>query len=79
MSVVKNMLEAPKRVKQHKARKKKAITVEQIKKIYYHCIKTKPNIYNMKTFTIVNLSFCGFLRYSEASNIRRSDTDFQPS
>ena len=77
--VVKDMLEAAKRVKHHKTRKKKAITVEQIKKIYDHCIKTGPNIYNMKTFTLVNLSFCGFLRYSEASNIRRSDIDFQPS
>ena len=31
--VVKNMLETAKRVKHHKKRKKKAITVEQIKKI----------------------------------------------
>ena len=74
-----NMLEAAKRIKHHKTHKKKAIAVEQIKKIYNHCIKTKPNIYNMRTFTIVNLSFCGFLRYSKASNIRRSDIDFQPS
>ena len=73
------MLEAAKRVKHHKTRKKKAITVEQIKKIYDHCIKTEPNIYNMRTFTLVNLSFCGFLRYSEASNVRRSDINFQPS
>ena len=78
-SVVKNMLEVAKRVKHHKTRKKKAITVEKIKKIYNHCIKIEPNIYNIRTFTLVNLSFCGFLRYSEASNIRRSDIDFQPS
>ena len=77
--VVKNMLQAAKRVKHHKTRKKKAITVEKIKKIYNHCIKIEPNIYNIRTFTLVNLSFCGFLRYSEASNIRRSDIDFQPS
>ena len=77
--VVKNMLEAAKRVKRHKTRKKKVITVEQIKKIYDHCIKTEPNIYNKRTFTLVNLSFGGFLRYSEASNIRRSDIHFQPS
>ena len=77
--VVKSMLEAPKRVKHHRTRKKKAITVEQIKKIYDNCIKTKPNIYNMRTFTLVNLSFCDFLRYSEALNIRRSDIDFQSS
>ena len=73
------MLQAAKRVKHHKTRKKKAITVEKIKKIYDHCIKIEPNIYNIRTFTLVNLSFCGFLRYSEASNIRRSDIDFQPS
>ena len=73
------MLEVAKRVKYHKMRKKKAVTVEQIKKIYYHCIKTESNIYNMRTFTLVNLSFCGFLRYSEASNIMRSDIDFQHS
>ena len=77
--VVKNMLEATKRVKHHKTRKKKAITVQQIKKIYDHCIKTEPNIYNTRTFSLANFSFCGFLRYSQASNIRRSDTDFQPS
>ena len=73
------MLQAAKRVKHHKTCKKKAITVEKIKKIYDHCIKIEPNIYNIRTFTLVNLSFCGFLRYSEASNIRRSDIDFQPS
>ena len=77
--VVKNILEADKRVEHYKIRKKKAITVEQIKKIYDHCINTEPNIYNMRTFTLVNLSFCGFLCYSGASNIRRSDIDFQPS
>ena len=57
----------------------KAITVEQIKKTYDYCIKTEPNIYNMRTFTLINLSFCGFLCYSKASNIRRSVIDFQPS
>ena len=31
--VIKNMLEAPKRVKHHKTRKKKAITMDQNKKI----------------------------------------------
>ena len=77
--VVKNMLEPAKRIKHHKTRKKKAITVEQIKKINNHCFKAEPNICNMRTFTLVNLSFCGFLRYSEASNIRRSEIDFQPS
>ena len=77
--VVKNILEADKRVEHYKIRKKKAITVEQIKKIYDHCINTEPNIYNMRTFTLVNLSFCGFLRYREASNIRRSDINFQRS
>ena len=77
--MVKNMLEAAKRVKRDKTRKKKAIAVEQIKKIYDHRVKTEPNIYNMRTFTLVNSSFCGFLRCSEASNIRRSDIDFQPS
>ena len=79
LPVVKNMLEAAKRVKHHKTRKKKAITVGQINKMYDHCIKIEPNIYNMKTFTLVNLSFCGFLRYREASNIRRSDINFQRS
>ena len=53
--------------------------MEQIQKIYDHSIKTEPNIWNMKTFTLVNLSFCNFLRYSEASFIRRSDIDLQPS
>ena len=33
----------------------------------------------MRKFTLVNLSFHGFLRYGEASNIRRSDIYFQPS
>ena len=33
----------------------------------------------MRIFTLVTFSFCGFLGYSEASNIRRSDIDFQPS
>ena len=63
--VVKNMLELAKRVKHHKTRKKEAITVEQIKKTYNLCIKTEPNTYNMRTFTLVYLSFCGFLRNSE--------------
>ena len=61
----------------HKVPKKKALTVERIKKIYDHGIKTETSIYNKRTFTLVNLSFRGFLRYSEASNIRRSDIDFQ--
>ena len=77
--VVKNMLEAAKRIKDNKTHKKKAITVEQIKKIYNHCVKIEPNIYNTRTFTLASLDFCGFLHYSEASNRRRSDIDFQPS
>ena len=36
--------------------------MEQIKKIKDHCIKTEPNIYNMRTFILVNLSFYNFLR-----------------
>ena len=67
------MVEAAKRVKHHNTCKKKAITVEQVKKIYDHCFKTEPNLYNMRT-----LSFCGFLGCSDALKIRRSDIYFQP-
>ena len=77
--MVKNILEAAKRVKYHKTCKKKAVTVEEIKKIHNHCIKTEPNICNMRIFTPNSFSFCGLLPFSEASKIPRSDIDFQPS
>ena len=80
--VVKNMLEAAKRIKHHKIRKKKAISVEQIRQIYNHCLKNDSdniNVYNMRTLTLVIVSFCGFLRYSEAANIKRSDIVFRDS
>ena len=50
-TVVRNMLEAVKTIKHHKMRKKKA--VEQITKIYDHYIKIESNIYNMRTFTML--------------------------
>ena len=77
--VVKNMLEAAKRIKHHKITKKKAISVDQIKQIYNFCIKNNKNIYYMRTMALIAVSFCGFLRYSEAANIRRSDIMFQKS
>jgi len=70
-TLVKNMYEAAKRIKKHKVTKKKAFKLNHIQDLFK--ITNEEDLSEMRTFVVLLLSFCGFLRFDEASNIRRSD------
>ena len=75
--IVKLMFEAAKRLSQHKVCKKKPITVEHLdilfKKLMVNSTRTLSNV---RTMVICLLGFCGFMRYSEISNLKRCDVYF---
>ena len=74
--IVRNMLEAAKRICNHKVKKKKPLKVEHLRKLYEKVVKNETNLTKLRTFNLCLLGFCGFLRYDELSNIRRYDIVF---
>ncbi|XP_057296275.1 integrase/recombinase xerD homolog [Hydractinia symbiolongicarpus] len=76
----KNMLEAAKRLLQHQTRKKAIITVEHLHALHKQLVKSEAvNLYKLRTFNIFLLGFCGFLRFSEISNLKRCDVNYKNS
>ena len=60
--------------------KKKQVILDVTEEIYDSCDKTdEVDLLGRSTFTLLILIFCEFLRYSEISNIRKSDTMFENS
>ena len=73
-----NIVEASKRLTKRRVTKKEPITVDHLKKVYETLgCKETASLLNLRTFTMMVLSFVGFLRYSEVSELKRSDFVFE--
>jgi len=70
-------LEGIKRVTQYTSESKSPIKSKHLKQIFILLGGMKINLFNLRTFLIMLLSFMGFLRFSEVVNIRRSDIIFK--
>ena len=73
---VTNIFEAAKRVTAHKINKKKALSLHDLNKISVKLNQNKTNLADQRLLTIVLIAFCGFMRFSEVSRLRRSDFIF---
>ena len=74
--IVVNMLEAAKRICNHSVTKKKPITVQHLHILFDKLIRNDTDLSKMRTMNICLLGFCGFMRYSEISNVKRCDIVF---
>ena len=72
---VTNIFEAAKRVTAYKI-KKKALSLHDLNKISVKLNQNKTNLADQRLLTIVSIAFCGFMRFSEVSRLRRSDFIF---
>ena len=71
------MLEAGKRLCRKTIKKKNPLKTEHIKAIYSKFTANGPmNLQDLRTFTMIVLGFCGFLRYAELSAILFGDIRF---
>ena len=75
-SICRQVLEAGKRINAKPIIKKNPIKVEHIKKIYAHLNGMNGSLLNLRTIVFIVLGFCGFMRYAEISELRRSDFEF---
>ena len=73
---VTNTFEAVKRVTTHKIKKKNALTLHYLNKIFVKMNQNKTNLANQRLLTIILIAFCGFMRFSELPRLRRSDFIF---
>lgn len=72
--LVKNMFEAAKRIIHHKVTKKKAFKLDSLVKLYD--ITNKEDLSELRILIICLVGFCGFMRFSEIANLKRSDIIF---
>ena len=70
---VTNICEAAKRVTAHKIKKKKALSLHDLNKIFVKLNQNKTNLADQRLLIIIVIAFCGFMRFSEVSRLRRSD------
>ena len=72
------MFEAAKRLCPNDINKKEPITSQYLHLLYSSLIgaSTSPTLTSLRTFTLIILGFCGFLRYSELSHLRTCDIVF---
>ena len=73
---VTNIFEAAKRVTAHKIKKKKALSLHDLNKIFVKLNQNKTNLADQRLLTIILIAFCGFMRFSEVSRLLRSDFIF---
>lgn len=76
--IVINMFEAAKRLCSKKIGKKEPLRINHIQQLFEIFIgnKEKMTLTSSRTFTMIILGFCGFLRFSELSNLRTCDIVF---
>lgn len=75
-TLVKSIHEASKRLLAKPVRKKEIIKAVHLQKLTNY-FKNKDSLPNLRTLTMCLTSFSGFLRFSELSNLRRSDIVFR--
>ena len=73
---VTNMFEAAKRVTAPRIKTKKALSLEELNKIFVKLNQNKTKLADQRLLTIFLIAFCGFMRFSEVSRLRRSDFIF---
>ena len=73
---VTNIFEAAKRVTDHKIKKEKALSLHDLNKIFVKLNQNKTNLADQRLLIIILIAFCGFMRFSEVSRLRRSDFIF---
>ena len=74
--VVRNMYEAAKRICSKAIHKKEPLTTQHIQRIHDQLILNPQSLSSLRTFTLIVLGYCGFLRYSELSNLQMWDVIF---
>ena len=67
------MFEAAKRATAHRIKKKKTLSLDDLNKIFVKLNQNKTNLEDQRLLTIILIAFCGFMRFSEVSRLRRSD------
>ena len=75
-SLVLQMLEVAKRLCTKPVNRKEPLTRHHIKSIYEKCGSEDMTLTNLRTFVMILLGFCGFLRYDELSQLRYRDIYF---
>ena len=73
---VTNMFEVAKRVAAHRIKKKKALSLDDLNKSFVKLNQNKTNLADQRLLTIILIAFCGFVRFSKVSRLRRSDFVF---
>ena len=54
----------------------KALSLDDTNKIFVKLNQNKTNLADQRLLTIILIGFCGFMRFSEVSRLRRSDFIF---
>ena len=75
-SLCEMVMEASKRAPKRRKKKKEPLTAENLKDIYKSIGEKSCTLLNFRTFVMMVISYVGFLRYSEAADIRRCDIEF---
>ena len=73
---VTNIFEAAKRVTAPRIKKKKALPLEELNKMFIKLNQNKTSLADQRLITIILIAFCGFMRFIEVSRLRRSDFIF---
>ena len=74
--IVTNIFEAAKRVTADKIKNKKALSLHDSNKIFVKLNQNKTNLADQRLLTIILTAFCGFMRFTEVSRLRRLDFIF---
>ena len=69
-SLVKNMLEAAKRLSNLKTKKKQALRPNELKQIYDHLSANQSCLENLRLLNIYLIAFTGFMRFSDVTSIK---------
>ena len=70
------LIESAKRVAKPKRTRKEPLTTDNLKSIFHVIGGKHASLLDFRRFTLLLLSFAGFLRFSEAVNLRRGDLKF---
>ena len=71
-----NILECAKRIATPKRQRKEPLTPSHLKLIYNLINREKADLLNLRKFTMLLVSFAGFVRFSELSQLTRGDVHF---
>lgn len=71
------IMEAAKRICHQKVQKKKQITGDHLQRVYEKIGGNQASLPHLREFTFMVISYAGFLRYSESSNLKVQDISFE--